>query len=84
MFKSQYILGRTVSKKTKSQFLCYECFASNERHGQKSSNKLKMIFNQVTFFRDQKLKGILLLITQGIQHNVMRSQHALLEHAHVR
>jgi len=35
-------------------------------------------------FQDRKLKGILLLITQGIQHNVMRSQHMLLEHAHVR
>jgi len=35
------------------------------------------------FFRDQKLKGILLLITQGIQHNVMRSQHVLLEHVHM-
>lgn len=82
MFKSQYILGSTVIKKTRSQFLCYDCTASNETHGQKSSNKLTWFATKWLFW-DRKLKGILLLITQSIKHNVMRSQHVLLEHAHM-
>ena len=35
------------------------------------------------FFRDLKPKRVLLFTTFGIQHNVMRFQHVLLEHAHM-
>jgi hypothetical protein len=40
MFNSQYMLGSKAIKNIKSQFQHFDCTASNEIHGHKSSNEL--------------------------------------------
>jgi len=64
--------------------MCYDCTASNETHGQKSSNKLTWFATKWLFLRWKTQRDFTVNNSRHTtQWNVMRSQHVLLEHAHM-